>query len=948
MSHDSTALSRRAFLISSAAAATSMALSVNAGAEPTPRSTDVVEDKHIDALAWPPITAHCRPWCFNWWMGSAVDQDNLAEELRRYKAGGLGGVRIYPIYGARGWEKQYIQYLSPKWLEMMSFDVVEAGRLNMGVDMTQGTGWNMGGPGIVGDYASLFAKAMAFTAPADAHTVWTVNVPREKILYLQACSRDGRRIVLKPGDISPDGTVNWKRPAGVWMLVALVGHPGAHVKRAAPGGWGMMLNTVYPPAMKYYLERFTKAFSTPGVRHPQTMFHDSYEYMTGVPGGYGEWSADFFNSFRKWRGYNLEDHLPALAGHGDPEVVARVKSDYRETVSDVMVDEVFSQWTHWCHRFGMLNHNQAHGSPTNLLDFYAVADMPEPENNFGTPDTVGHCDPLIAKFASSAAHVPGKQWVSSETGTWLAEHFKVTLADMKKLVDQFFVGGVNHLFYHGTCFSRDDAAWPGWLFYASTDMNPRMSIWHDVPTLNTYIARSQSILQEGKPDSDVLLYWPIYDQWHNPEGLGQYQTMTNFGDWFYGHAIGRAARYLWRNGIGFDYISDKLLQQVLVVNGNIITPRCSYHAIVIPSTRHMPPATLEKILALAAAGAKVIFENAIPIEPPGWNDLAERQARLRKLAASVPLTDAHSALTGKSGGGGSTMVRTATINQGKVYVGSLSQSIAAAEISCETLTRHSDLMYIRRRYEGGRHYFLAYQGKKTLDTHITLATPAKSVIMMDPMTGGSAPALITRDNNGRPRLRLRMEPNSSLILRTLDIAVNAGGHWKFYSSGAQRQRLTGVWDVDFIEGGPTLPRGFETSELGSWTNNGDPETQRFSGTARYTLTFNARAGTGPWMLNLGKVCNTARVRLNAQDIGVLIQPPYELVIHHLNATDNVLEVEVTNLPANRIRYMDRKHIAWKIFRDANFVNIDYHPFNAAHWPIMESGLLGPVTMSTAD
>jgi hypothetical protein len=934
--------SRREFLIASSVAACAASLAGCAQAVPQNHSVAAVEDAMLPALAWPPITAECRPWCFNWWMGSAVDADNLAEELRRYKEGGLGGVRIIPIYGARGWEKDYIQYLSPQWLKMMTFDVVEARRLNMGVDMTMGTGWNMGGPGITGDYASLFARPIAFDAPADATAAWHIELPRGQILYLQACNRNGRRIELKPSDIDSQGRVNWKRPAGAWTLVVLAGHPGAHVKRAAPGGWGMMLNTVYPPAMRYYLQRFTKAFATPGVQKPQTMFHDSYEYMTGVPGGYGEWSADFFSSFARLRGYSLEDHLPALAGHGDVETVARVKSDYRETVSQIMVDEVFSQWTHWCHQRGMMNHNQAHGSPTNLLDFYAVADMPEPENNFGTPHTVGHCDPLIAKFASSAAHVPGKRRVSSETGTWLAEHFKVTLADMKKLVDQFFAGGVNHLFYHGTCFSRDDAAWPGWLFYASTDMNPRMSIWHDVRTLNDYIARSQSVLQEGKPDNDVLLYWPIYDQWHNPHGLGQYQTMTNFGDWFYGHAIGHAAKYLWRNGIGFDYISDKMLREATVNDGHINTPGSSYQAIVVPTARFMPPETLEKLLALAARGATVIFEKDIPVEPPGLKDLPQRQAVMRKLAAQ-----ARSLAAAGSGHHPGNAAQPARAAYGQVHIGTLQQTIADAGIARETLTDHPGLMYIRRKFEGGRHYFLAYQGDQPLDTTITLATAAQSVVMMDAMTGRAAPAEIKHDAAGRPQVRIAMEPNQSLILRTLDIPVAGVKPWKFHTRGPQAMALTGVWDIDFIAGGPSLPRGYETSHLDSWTRNGDPATQRFSGTARYTITFNAPPGHGPWLLNLGQVYNTARVRLNAVDIGVLIQQPYSLVIDQLKPADNVLEVEVTNLPANRIRYMDRKHIAWKIFRDANFVNIDYRPFNAAHWPIMDSGLLGPVTLCRA-
>ena len=311
---------------------------------------------------------------------------------------------------------------------------------------------------------------------------------------------------------------------------------------------------------------------------------------------------------------------------------------------------------------------------------------------------------------------------------------------------------------------------------------------------------------------------------------------------------------------------------------------------------------------------------------------------MRTLAGSLHLTAAAPHAHGK--------LQSGKMGQGNIFVGSLAEALSGAEVSGETLTANAGLMYIRRLYQGGRHYFLAYQGKTRLDTRITLATPAKAVVIMDPMTGHCAPAKITRDAQGRPSLRLCMQPNASLILRTLDAPLKAGKTWTFYNTAGQSQRLTGVWDVAFIEGGPTLPRGYEIKELASWTRHDDPAAQNFSGTARYTITFNAPIGTGPWVLNLGKVCNTARVRLNAENLGALIQAPYEMVIHKLKPMDNVLEVEVTNLPANRIRYMDRKRMAWKIFRDANFVNIDYRPFTAAHWPIMDSGLLGPVTLSS--
>ena len=84
-----------------------------------------------------------------------------------------------------------------------------------------------------------------------------------------------------------------------------------------------------------------------------------------------------------------------------------------------------------------------------------LADIPETE--------MFHTDrnKLVSKFASSAAHVAGNNLVAAETGTWLAEHFTETLADMKYLVDDLFLSGVNHVFYHGTCYSPDEAAVAG-------------------------------------------------------------------------------------------------------------------------------------------------------------------------------------------------------------------------------------------------------------------------------------------------------------------------------------------------------------------------------------------------------------------------------------------------------------------------------------------------------
>jgi hypothetical protein len=58
----------------------------------------------------------------------------------------------------------------------------------------------------------------------------------------------------------------------------------------------------------------------------------------------------------------------------------------------------------------------------------------------------------------------------------------------------------------------------------------------------------------------------------------------------------------------------------------------------------------------------------------------------------------------------------------------------------------------------------------------------------------------------------------------------------------------------------------------------------------------------------------------------------------------VLEIEVTNVAANRIRDMDRRGVQWKVMREINFVNIRYEPSDASGWQLEPSGLLGPITL----
>ena len=896
-----------------------------------------------DPMAWPAMTTQAKPHAYWWWMASAVDTNNIARELARYRDAGMGGVHIIPIYGAKGWESNYISYLSPKWMEMLDFTVTEAKRLGLEVDMTTGTGWCFGGPKVTDDEANASMVSSQWSVVRGQKL--PAKVDRNKTQALMAFGPMGEKVDLL-GKILADGSVDWTAPEakvdGAWTVYAISQKPsGQKVKRAAPGGEGHMLNLAYAQAMTNYLRWMDEAFANYKGTKPRAQYHDSYEYKT-------DWSPDFFAQFEKRRGYRLQDHLDAFIGAGKPltptlspsegereagpaDRAARVKCDYRETISDIMAEETLPLWNQWAHERGFITRNEAHGSPGNWLDLYAAADIPETEMFYKDRNK------LISKFASSAAHVTGKPLVAAETGTWLAEHFTETLADMKYLLDDLFLSGVNHVFYHGTCYSPDEAPWPGWVFYASYEMNPRNAVWHDVAALNAYATRCQSVLQAGKPDNDILLYWPIHDFWSNREGMTRNLTV-HARDWFEEQPIGKTAEELWKAGYQFDYVSDRQLAGAKVKDGKVETKGGSYRVILVPKARVIPTETVETLVKLAEGGATVIFENEIPSDVSGASDLGGRSLRFAKALRGIGVEFEHGAN------------RSVATGKGTFKVWKQGELSSLVEITRETLFDISGLMCIRRSVSGGRYYFIANRGESAVDGWVPLAANAKSLTIMDPMTGGTGGAAIRQNAAKQTEVKLKLPPGASVILRTFDSRNVEGPAWPAWNYGGMAAApIKGEWKVTFPAGGPVAPAAFTTTKLVSWTVAGDTNAASFAGTAAYSTTFDApgdrlKAGLHTAELDLGKVCQSARVRLNGKDYGTLFTPPFRVLVDNLKAKGNVLEVEVTSTSANRIRDLDRRGVKWQNFHDINFVNLNYKKFDASDWPLADEGLLGPVTL----
>ena len=539
------------------------------------------------AQQWPTPLPEAKAGTRWWWLGSAVDKPNLEWNLSEYARVGIGAVEITPLYGVQGNEKNELQFLSPQWMQALK-DVQDISReKGIEVDMNCGTGWPFGGPLVPIEEAAckaIFVDTLIHAKSVDVNTI-SLPVPEKERPYAK----------LQCIKAFPTGQTDQ------WRIIAVyASRTRQKVKRAAPGGEGWVIDHFDRQAVKHYLDRFEQAFASSGVPYPHTFFNDSYEVY------HANWTPTLFDEFLKRRGYDLRNHLPELLGYRDDG--NQVLSDYRETLSDLLYENFTLQWVAWSHSHGVQVRNQAHGSPANLLDLYAAVDIPEIEgfglSEFGIKGLrtdpgmtrKNYSDLSMLKYAPSAAHVMGKPFTSSETFTWLTEHFRTSLSQMKPDLDLMFAAGVNHVFFHGSCYTPKDDPWPGWKFYASIDMSPTNSIWRDTPFLMQYIERCQSFLQMGKPDNDFLVYLPVHDMWkqRTKELLMQFDI----------HAMDKHAptfiqSILRIDSLGYDcdYISDRQLEKVTLQDNLLVTEGGTrYKGIIIPTGTTISPA-LEALLS---------------------------------------------------------------------------------------------------------------------------------------------------------------------------------------------------------------------------------------------------------------------------------------------------------------------------------------------------------------
>jgi hypothetical protein len=573
---------------------------------------------------------------------------------------------------------------------------------------------------------------------------------------------------------------------GPWIDAAHASTRKFKVKRACVGGAGYMLDPFDPEAMKIHVAAFDGLFGKGGkAARPRAFYHDSYEYYGARP---------------------------------------KRKGDI-----DEMQLSCFRVWTDWCRENGYITRNEAHGAPSNWLDFYALADIPETEM-FAKGDR----DILVSKFASSAAHAKGTKLVSAESCTWIDEHFCERPAEIKAFLDRLFLSGVNHVFYHGCCYSPVDAAWPGWCFYASLEMNPRNPIWREMGALNAYVTRCQSLFQTWTPDNDLAVLWDPKSFRDKQKGKVENMSIHNRSGWFYGEPIGKVAKELYEAGFSFDYVSPRMVEAGLAKKYAVVVDPAEY-----------------------------------------FNADMQNRREMVKGARAMPFDAA------------------------------------------------SGLLATRWRKDGATAYFVVNTGSVA-----RVVSAADEFTAADPLSGAIAK---TRAAEILP-LHSIFAIGDGFSVRSVNPSIRQSNN----------TTISGPWKVSAVCGGPKLPEPRTLDALAGW----ETFDEFFSGTMMYRTSFDAESKSGNRTISLGEVREIARVRLNGRDLGVKFMPPYDFVIPEgvLKEKGNELEVEVTNLGANRLRWNDLNKVDWKYFTDINMVDINYKKFDASQWKPLPSGLLGPVRL----
>jgi hypothetical protein len=434
-----------------------------------------------------------------------------------------------------------------------------------------------------------------------------------------------------------------------------------------------------------------------------------------------------------------------------------------------------------------------------------------------------------------------------------------------------------------------------------------------------------------------------------------------------------------KKGYSFDGCSPLyLIENAQVNNGKLVFPGGgSYRLMVLPQIETMTPELLAKIKSLINDGALVIGNP--PVKSPSLVDYPGCDNQVKVMAEEIWGTDAMPGGLqekkygkGKIWWGEKILKKNNTGFQPKDTLNIYPDYLVAASLLKETglsqdFSSSGNIRYNHRSLSDREIYFISNRTGNVISDTCFFRNGTANAEIWDPVSGEIYRVKPTRLNKSF-LINIRMEPWQSYFVvfyNTKSAIEESIQLLPENSEGKILTALEGPWNVTFdtIWGGP---ENVIFEELSDWSQNPGEGIKYYSGTAHYTKKFiiDAKSDSkheGRLFLDIGKVSNMARVKLNGKDLGVVWTAPWHLdITRELINGENILEIEVANLWINRLIGDEKepwdgisrgKWPEWLINgkeRPTKRYTFTTHRFYKKDDPLYESGLLGPVVIKQID
>ncbi len=904
-----------------------------------------------------------RPFVRWWWNGDAVVGKELVRELHLLRNAGIGGVEINPIslpYGADLHGYKQLNWLSTPWLEALDTTLTEARRIGMTCDLLIGSGWPFGSETLpLKDRASVLLTAAIPLTPGRHYEfsrfdifkrldpgVSITNSAREPRLEIAYLVPDSINDLTQAKDVTAEfakGNYSIDTPEkGKYQLYAMVRFDSfASVINGAPGAAGSILDHMNAGAVRNYLDHMyntIEAKTGPLSRWLRSFFVDSME-LEGT-----NWTDDFREEFLKRRGYDVVPWLPftmfkvgrlgdvesyvfgAKKGPDFKNKVDRVRYDFELTKAELLQERYTKTFTSWCKEKGVKSRAQAYGRGFFPLESSLYYDIPEGESwttnwlrhrlgeEMGDKDyRRGRGYTMIDKYVSSAAHLTGRRLVSCEemTNTYLV--FNTPLELIKIGTDMSAFSGVTHSIWHGFNYSPKDVAFPGWVQYGSyyNENNPWFPYWKQ---LNDYRARVSSILQNVDMQTDMAILPPNADLW--TEMGVQTEPFPRDLNITYTSLIWEAIH---KNGGGADYLSESVIEQCEVRDGNLCYGPKRYSTIFLPDVKGTTQGVMDKLLEFVRSGGRVFCIGTYPERSLGLKDYQERDDKLRATVDSLKSYTNHFVLLEKPADG--------------KYLEWYRDIMDKYHLSHAITIKNPDRFLLQNRYkadDGSDLFFLANVNLKE--------SKQTDIVFPESITQGKTAWLYDPANGKRYTLKLDGQ--------TLHLDMGPAEAYFIVFNNIKASNKDEAYHTKPTQGNNYIELGNWTASLHhqreGWTKNiAMPDTLQdlkstkyvnFMGDITYTTTFEIAGKQMPRYLNLGKVCEIADVKINGRSAGVEWFGRRIIDVSGLLHTGtNTIEVKVTTLMGNYMHTLKDNKVAQRYVIKRNH-------------PLRSMGLLGPVRL----